>query len=244
MVPRPRRAIRAAVLLAAALLSACDELPSGPQVWTREAVGRRWVAVAEPAGLPSARSWVGWADPVAADSVRGLLAAAIRDRRSGHIELALAAEQAAAEVGAAHLARTPDAVTVLSAAAAVDRWLELAAEPASSGLYPELAHDRDAVAALRESARVSLAAGQTADACLTLTRAGGVARRWTPTAVAAAAVVQAELSIAADPTPSTDLLRARRLLRGARDGMASGDQARALQRALYALQLIEHDRGR
>jgi hypothetical protein len=244
MHPRPRRARLTAAFLSATLCAACDDLPSGPQVWTREAAGRQWVALSEPVGLPAARTWLTWTTPAAADSVRGLLAAAVRERRAGRIEVGLAEEQAAAELAAASLARSPDAPGVLLPLAAVESWAERAADPSASGRFPELARDRGAVLQMSAAARGALAAGDTAAACVALTRAAGIARRWTPMSVAVAAVVQAELAIAADPHPSPDLLRARQLLRGARMGVAAGDHARALQRALYALQLIEHARRR
>jgi len=240
MPQRPSRVTLAALLLAAAVTSACEDLPAGPQVWTREAVGRRWVAVGEPVGLPSARGWVGWS--ASADSVRALMSAAGRERGAGRLELALAGEDAAAEL-AARTARQVPATAVLSGLAAVDSWAERASVPAEDG-FAELAHDVEGVRSLADAARASLAAGDTTAACVQMTRAANLARRWTPMSVATRAVVQAELAIALDPDPSPELQRARRLLRGAREGVAAGDHARALQRALYALQLIEHERGR
>jgi hypothetical protein len=114
-----RRGLPAAALALLLASTACDDLPSGPQVWTRDAVGRRWVAIAEPVGMPSARSWAPWDPALTQDSARGLLLAAARERRSGRIEVALAAEQEAAELAAAGLARTPAATAVLSPLAAL-----------------------------------------------------------------------------------------------------------------------------
>lgn len=240
----PRRALCAAALLSAALTAACEDLPSGPQVWTREAAGRTWVAVAEPAGMASARGWMTWAAPAVQDSLRTLLAASARERRAGRLEVGLALEERAAELAVSSLVRTPDPVSTLAALAAVESWMERASGPVSTGRFPELGREAAAVRGLTDAARASLAAGDTAAACAHLTRASGMARRWTPIAVAARAVAEAEASIAADPDPSPDLVRARRLLRGAREGVAAGDHARGLQRAMYALQLIEHARGR
>jgi hypothetical protein len=241
MLPSPRRGPFAALLLAAALTAACEDLPTGPQVWTRDAAGRRWVAVAEPVGLPSARGWLAWT--ASGDSVRGLLSLAARERRAGRLENALSGEAEAAELAARTLGEVPTGV-VLSGLASVDSWVERAAEPAESGTFAELQQDLEAVRALADESRAALATGDRSTACLQMTRAANLARQWTPMAVAARAVVQAELAISRDPDPSAELLRARRLLRGAREGVASGDHARALQRALYALQIIEHEGGR
>ncbi len=234
-------ALRAA--LACAALGACADVPSAPESFVREAGGATWVAVVEPAGLPTARTWLASlpAHVPAGDAARATLAEAARVRRTGAMESSLALEDRAAREAAAALPQAPEARVVLSALAAADEWADRASVRTAGGRFPELARAEAAVREGSVRARALLAAGDTLAAVREIAVAAEAARSWTPVAVALRVVRDAEARIDATPNPSAGLVRARRLLRGAREGIAIGDHARALQRAMYALQLIEQE---
>ncbi len=244
MPPFSRRvlaALQAAVACAA--LGACADVPSAPESFVREAGGATWVAVVEPAGLPTARTWLS-AFPghtPAGDAARATLAEAARVRRTGSLEGFLALEDRAAREAAAALPRAPEARVVLSALAAADEWVERASVRTAGGRFPELARAESSVREGSVRARSLLAAGDTLAAVREIALAAESARSWTPVSVALRVVRDAEARIDATPNPSAGLVRARRLLRGAREGIAIGDHSRALQRAMYALQLIEQE---
>ena len=238
---RSRSALRALyAALACAALGACADAPSAPESFVREAGGATWVAVVEPAGLPSARTWLagGGAE---GDAARATLAEAARVRRTGAIEASLALENRAAREAAAALTRAPDAQVVLSALAAADEWVQRSSVRTAGARFPDLARAEAGVRELAARSRSLFAAGDTLGAVRELTRAAEWARSWAPMSVALRVVRDAEARIDATPNPSAGLVRARRLLRGAREGIAIGDHARALQRAMYALQLIEQE---
>ena len=241
---RFRRPVRGlAGTLSCAALCACSDLPSAPESFVREAGGSTWVAVVEPAGLPNARTWLSSVPGNAprALAARATLAEAARVKKTGEVEGSLALEERAAREAVAALPRAPEARLVLASLAAVDEWADRAALRTQKGGFPELARAERDVREESGRARSLLAAGDTLSAVRTLTAASETARGWAPVAVALRVVRDAEARIDATPSPSANLVRARHLLRGAREGVAMGDQMRALQRAMYALQLIEQE---
>ena len=245
--PMPLRSLRAlgalSATLACAALGACADVPSAPESFVREAGGATWVAVVEPAGLPTARTWLSALPGHApeGEAARATLSEAARVRRTGAMEGFLALEDRAAREAAAALPRAPEARMVLSALAAADEWVDRASVRTAGGRFPELARAELGVREAAARARSSLAAGDTLAAVREVAGAAEVARAWAPVSVALRVVRDAEGRIDATPNPSAGLVRARRLLRGAREGIAIGDHARALQRAMYALQLIEQE---
>ncbi|HKP74596.1 MAG TPA: hypothetical protein VJT67_03590, partial [Longimicrobiaceae bacterium] len=78
-------AIPAALALSAAL-AACGDAPTNPTSFSREAGGRTWVAIAEPAGLPDARTWLPYLPPDASAQVRAMVGEARAMRRDGKLE--------------------------------------------------------------------------------------------------------------------------------------------------------------
>ena len=241
-ISHPLSRVLAALLCAAA--SACADLPSAPESFVREAGGATWVAVVEPAGLPTARTWLA-ALPSGAPQgagARATLAEASLVLKTGNVEGSMLLEDRAAREIAASLPAAPDARTVLVALAAAEQLADRAALRTASGRFPELARSEQSVRAGNERARSLLAAGDTLAAVAEIVRAAQTARRWSPMSVALRAVRDAERRIDSTPNPSANLVRARHLLRGAREGVALGDHMRALQRATYALQLIEQER--
>lgn len=225
----------------ACLAAACTDLPTGPDSFVHQAGGSVWVAVSVPAGLPDARSWSPYLVPgsEAALVLEELRVAAGRARRTGALERAAALEAEAARTAAASVASSPPAVELLGALAALDAWGERAAVRLQAGIYPDLDVAAARVRVLRDAARASLQRGDSLQAVVELTDGAEVARSFAPQAVALRLAGEAQRRIEADPDPSENLKRARRLLLTAREAMATGDQTRAMKRAWYALQLIE-----
>jgi len=241
---RFRPSLRALAAALACAASACADLPTAPESFVREAGGSAWVAVVEPAGFPTARTWLGSLPGGAPEgaAARATLADASRVRKTGEIESALLLEERAAREAAAAL-RHPDARLLLVALAAADEWVERAAPRTAGGRFPELARAELGMREGSARARNRMAAGDTAGAVREIVALAETARAWAPLAVALRAVRDAERRIDSTPNPSANLLRARHLLRGAREGVAMGEPMRALQRATYALQLIEQEGG-
>jgi hypothetical protein len=239
---RPLRslAIPAALALSAAL-AACGDAPTTPTSFAREAGGRTWVAVAEPAGLPEARTWLPYLSPDAAGRVRAMVADARTARRAGKLEEALQAEAQARMAAATLVTAPPSAGRLRAGIAALEEWEARAAERRASASYPGLDSLAAVVAERRAAAQAALAAGDARGAALRLAEGAEAARAASPTVVALRLVADAERRIDGDPAPSAELRRARLLLRLSREAMATGDQTRAMKRAWYALQLIDAD---
>jgi hypothetical protein len=235
-----------ALALCLGALTACSDLPSAPQSFVREAGGATWVAVVEPGALPTARTWLATlpGDGPEGAEARATLADAARVRKEGHAEAALALEERAALEAAGALPRAPEPRLILVALAGLDEWAGRAALRTSDGDFPELRRSEREVRDGTARARSLMAAGDTLGAVRAIAVATGTARRWSPVSVALRVVRDAERRIDSTRNPSANLVRARHLLRGAREGLAIGDEMKALQRAMYALQLIEQEGGR
>lgn len=237
----PLAAIAAAVLA----LAACGDAPTLPTSFAQQAGGRTWVAVAEPAGMPDARTWLPFLTRPDAQRIRGMLADAGRLRRGGDLEAGLDAESAARVEAARALAADPPQPSLVAALSALREWETRASDRLRAGQYPALDSAMAAVATRRAEAEAALAQGDRRGAAAIVAEAGEMARDWSPVRVALRLVESAEARIDADPAPSPDLRRARLLLRTAREAMATGDQTRAMKRAWYAQQIIDaHDAGR
>jgi len=233
---------RHVVLVAALALAACDDAGTGPTSYVQEVSGGAWVAVAEPPGMARPDTWLAWlpAQGPAAGNVRQLREAASRARRAGRIEESAALEDEALLLAAGSLARSPDALRLLGPLAALDAWTERARGRLETGRYPELAAAVATVVAEAESARGAMAAGDSIAAAGHLARGTVAARRQSPLGVGLRMLAAVEARLGPPRAQeSADLRRARRLLAGAREGLATGDSMRALRRAVYALQLLE-----
>ncbi len=226
-------------------MSACDAGPTAPTSFVHRVDGETWVAVAEPAGLPDAATWLPYlraGDPPAM-RFRELRREAGRARGAADPARAAALEAEAARVAAEGIAVPPDAETVLRAIAALDGWLARAEGRLEGGGFPALDGAVAGVAALRREAAAALARNDVPGAAVLVTRAAAEVREWSPRGVGMRLIALAESRIASDATPSQDLRRARRLLRTAREALATGDDTRALKRALYALQIADAELG-
>jgi hypothetical protein len=227
---------------AALALAACDDSPTGPTSYAHVADGRTWVAVAEPAGLAAVESWLPYvgAGP-AAERVRVLRAEAVAARSAGRVEDARALEAEAFAAAGAALERTPGSDVLRPALAALDAWTMRAAGRLDVDPDAGLAEAAAEVGDLHRAAQASLARGDTAAAVAEITRASSLAREWSPVSVGLRLLARAEDRLDAGGASGETALRARRLLAGAREGLATGDSVRAVRRALYALQLLEAD---
>lgn len=235
--------LRSRLLLALApllALAACQDGPTGPGSYVQSAGGTEWVAVAEPVGMARAATWLRYAAPgsPAREGVRGLHAAAGRARAAGRMEEALAMEDQALLLAAASVSRAPDPRRVLEPLAALDAWTDRARERMEHGRYPALDSAAASVAARADSARAALSARDTAAAVRLIARGTVAARGQGPMAVGLRLLASAEARLAAGGAGQNGA-RARRLLAGAREGLAGGDSIRALRRAVYALQLLD-----
>ena len=173
---RARLLVLAAVLAAAA----CEDAGTAPTSYVQAVAGGTWVAVAEPAGMARAETWLPWlaAGGPAAAQVRQLRDAAGRARGAGRVEEAIALEDDALRLAAGSLARSPDAVRgVLVPLAALDAWTERARTRLETGRYPQLDAAAAAVSAEAAAARRALAAGDTMTAVVHLANGTLAARR-------------------------------------------------------------------
>jgi hypothetical protein len=232
----------AAPFFCCAAAAACGDSATLPTSFARAAGGVTWVAVREPAGLPDVRSWLPYLAPEDAAYVHQVQDQADAARGAGRLDAALAMDAEARVTAAARLAADPPPARIRTALGALTEWEARADERLRAGSYPALRTVASVVAARRADAEAALARDEPRIAVVRLAEGAEAARNASPLAVALKLVEQAELRIDADPSPSVDLRRARLLLRLSREAMATGDQTRAMKRALYALQLIDaHD---
>ncbi|HEU4560997.1 MAG TPA: hypothetical protein VFS20_24305 [Longimicrobium sp.] len=230
--------------LAAAFFAACGDAPTLPTSFAQEAGGRTWVAVTEPAGMPDARTWLPYLAPQDARRIRAVMADAGKTRRNGQLEAGLEQEAQARVDAARALAHDPPAARVMGALASLREWETRAAARQRAGSYPGLDSVVTSVAARRTEAEAALERGELRTAAVLLAEAGEVARTYSPVRVALRLLQRAEQRVDTDPNPTPDMRRARRMLRGAREAMATGDQMRAMKRAWYAQQILDaHDSG-
>lgn len=243
-----RRSLSHARLLAlAAVLStaACDDAGTAPTSYVQAVAGGAWVAVAEPQGMARSDTWLPWlaADGPAAAQVRQLRDAAGRARGAGRVEESMSLEDDALRLAAGSLARSPDPVRgVLVPLAALDAWNDRARARLETGRYPQLATASAAVAAEAASARRALAAGDTLEAVVHLANGTLAARHQSTLGVGLRLLAAVEARLGPPKNmDSTNLKRARHLLAGAREALATGDSMRAMRRAVYALQLLDQE---
>ena len=224
-------------LVALLALAACEDAPTGPSSYAQVLGGTAWVAVAEPPGMAGADTWLPYAAPAAAAEARELRAAAARARRGGRIREAVELEGRAL-LAAADVERAPLPERVLGPLAALDAWVARSSERLAAEPHPYLEASAAAVSARADSARASLAVGDTAAAVLHLAHGTVDAREHGPMAVGARLLASLEVRLEGAPALASTQ-RARRLLAGAREGLATGDTVRALRRVVYAHQLLD-----
>jgi hypothetical protein len=229
-----------------ALVAACADAPTAPRSYVQEADGAVWVAIVEPAGMPDVRTWLPCvpAGSEALARVNALRDEAARERRAGRLERALEMEGEASLLAAGSIAWSPPAPVVLGMLDALESWSRRAAERTETGLFPELQAAAARVSTHRDAARALLARGDTNAAAVELERSAQAAREYAPSAVGLRLIARLEERIARETLPTPNLKRAKMLLGTSREALASGDPARAVRRALYALQLVEGESRR
>jgi hypothetical protein len=242
MMPPPSRRTRRTILLAACALAlaGCEDAPTASSAHVQSAGGKLWVAVSPPRPLPDARTWLpALGKGEAAGRVEALRDRARRLRSRVELEEAVRTEEEAARLAASSLGRAPSARVVREALGAVDAWTGAAERTLLAAPSPELAQGVLGVRREREAAGRALARGDTLAAVGHLATAAGVARGWSPHAVALRVYARAESRVRRAGLSRPDSLRAERLLRHARQAVLTGDSGRAFRRATYALQLLD-----
>ncbi|HEU0013726.1 MAG TPA: hypothetical protein VFQ45_08585, partial [Longimicrobium sp.] len=151
---------------------------------------------------------------------------------------ALVIEADAMRLAAASLERAPEPRRVLGALAAVDAWTDRARARLEAGSYPALDSAAAEVSAFSASARAALARGDTLAAVGEISRASLRAREQAPLAVGLRLLAAAETRVRG-VGKGADADRIRKLIGGAREGLAMGDSIRALRRVLYAVQMLD-----
>jgi len=241
-VPSGHRGRLLASAALVALLAACKDAPTAPQALQVIAAGRDWIAIAAPTDLPTTSTWVpfllkrGDAGRAVVGQVKALERQAERSRKEGEFALAGALRREASELAVSSLDAAPSADVVLESAGGLDRWLQ-SVDAVGLGRSQLVAATVDSVRAGRAAAREALAAGDTLAAVRHIVAASEQIRLWSPPEIAWRALQRAEAAVAAMPDGGADRVRARRLVQGSRLELRTGDPLRALERALYALQL-------
>lgn len=250
-MPRPLRTVAALGLcLALALLGGCDDAPTMPDAIQRLAGGEEWAAMSAPQELPRLETWLpylsrtGEQGRLAQRRVRELERLAQVARREGRLATAGELRREAERVAVLALERNPEAAVLQQALHSIDFWCERVRAGVDLTAAPELAASHEQVMTGRALAAERLAAGDTTGAVLEIAALSERIREHTPEAVALRVLRAAEqrLGPAAPDGGTLDAAAAARalhLLGNARQELVSGDPRRALQRALYALQIIE-----
>jgi hypothetical protein len=238
----PRRRIGLSLCASAlALLAGCKDAPTGPDALRLAAGGREWLAISAPTDLPTSGTWTpflmrqGEGGKELVGVVRSMEKAAEREQLDGHFARATSLRREAASLAVSSLRTPPSADVLLESAGAVDRWIGRVEEV---GLEKVLVGATvDSVRARRTAAASALEAGDTLGAVRELMAASERIRRWSPFEIAARALARAESGVAAMEEKGPARNRARHLAMSARQELRRGDPLRALERALYAIQI-------
>ena len=236
---RPRFFCLAIAFLA---LSACTDLPTGSESFQLEADGTLWTAIQPPPNLPTAVSWLTFSTeqsggPLGAE-VEALEAEAMRAGALGDTEREERLREEAARLAIDGMETQPGPGVFLTGMASLESWeRNVGEQQAVIAGVPELAEALAAVERERTAAGESLRAGDRAAAALHLTRAADRVRAWGPQQVVLRALTRVEEQLAQSERSPVQMERTRHLLQSAREELIVGDPLRAVQRALYALQL-------
>jgi hypothetical protein len=239
----PRCATTVALVSLALVQGACADLPTGPDSFQLEADGELWTAVVPPADLPSASTWLAFAAPSspesadAASEVAALQASAVRAMTRGELERAeeLAARATLRAIDAMQLRPGPG--VFLAGIGSLQGWERRVREGVDLTRAPALAATLAEVGAEREAVDAALRAGDQRAAAIHLTRAAELVRAWSPQGVALRVLGRVDAHLAAASRSPGEAERAAHLVQSAREELLSGEPLRAVQRALYALQL-------
>ena len=230
-------------LAAAGFGGACADLPTGADSFRLEADGQIWTAVMPPEDLPDASTWLAYSAPdspaasAARDEVASLQSQATRARAAGNLELANEFLTEAAGRAVAAMEVSPEKDVLLRGGASLEAWERRAREEIERVAIPGLAEAVDAVELDRQRMEAALAGGDDRLAALLLTVAAERIRDWSPQGVALRVLGRVESHLAAAARSPEERERATHLMQSARYELIDGNSLRAMQRALYALQL-------
>jgi hypothetical protein len=238
--PRSRRLPLA--LLSLGLAAACTDLPTGADAFQLEADGQVWVAVVPPADLPDAASWLEYspegADPFGLrQEVAALQAEARRARVVGDPERADQLLGEAMHLAVDAMTADPDVEVFRRGTQALASWRRSVQAGVELERTPALRATVEAVARDAEAVDAAVGEGDFRRAATRLTEAGERVRRWSPDGVALQVLERVEAHLAAAARSPQEMERTAHLMTGAREELVGGDPLRAMQRALYALQL-------
>jgi hypothetical protein len=242
---RPARVLLLRLCAAGTLLLAgCEDAPTGPRVLQQEAGGERWIAMTPPLDLPGLESWVSRLGPRTPESraalqrVRELGREAEQARADGRLARAADLQREATRIAVLSLRSPPPPHAVASSLSAVDLWLDRVRSQIPLERYGAMEASYQAAVEARALAAARLADGDTLGALHHLAAAAEHVRDQAPEAVALRVLAEAERRLPAGEPPP-ELTRAVHLIGNARQELIRGSPARALQRALYALQILE-----
>ena len=219
----------------------CADAPTFPAALQWLADGEEWVAVLPPEGLPQAADWARFASeeqgPALAQRLASMETAVALALSHGDVAGAARLRSEAALLLGGAIRRAPDAAILRDGAAAIDLWGSRVRETVRVEEAPALVAAMDTIAAARSRAALALERGDSIGAALALLDAGQRIRSWSPMAVAMRLVERADDRVGALPDDAIGATRARHLLLSSRQALRAGDPMRAMQRAIYALQL-------
>lgn len=216
-----------------------------PRALQQLAGGEEWVAVTVPERLPQLQTWLPYLRPRTEEEratlrrVRELEAGALRARQEGRVLETRLLNREATRLAVVSLTEPPEPRVIEDGIAAVDVWVERVRRDTDLSHLRGLAAAHDSVRTARRRIGLALASGDTTSAVLYLAEATEIIQEQAPSAVALRVIARAQERLRARGQQGQDVSRAIHLLSAARQELLAGDAARALQRALYALQLAD-----
>ncbi|CAN5678580.1 hypothetical protein BH23GEM6_BH23GEM6_10840 [soil metagenome] len=216
-----------------------------PEAVHRLAGGEEWAAIAAPRELPQLETWLPYLSRgteqgrAAYQSVRELERLALQARRAGNLQESALLRNQAEQLTVASLERNPEPAVLQNALYSIDFWIGRVPSSIPLERNSSIAAALNEVTASRVAAAAMLERGDTAAALLEIMSASERIRQHTPEAVAIRVLANAESRIAPEMIGHAAAARALHLLGSARQELISGDPVRALNRALYALQIME-----
>lgn len=241
-VPPARRVAVTAIALLA--IGGCRDAPTMPEAVQQIAGGEAWMAIPEPASLPSLDDLI----PYVTDRSRAtpllprlhaLTAAAREARVDGRLEQAADLDREAVHLAVASMERSPEPTLLFESLHALGEWSDRVELGVDLSVYPEIASSLRVVRRSSDAALDALERGDTAVAVLSIMQGAEAVRAHSPTTVALRVLARAETRLREFEGGVAPVDRAIHLVRSARRELIAGDPSRALRRALYALQLID-----
>ena len=241
-MPSARRVAATAVALLA--IGGCRDAPTMPEAVQQIAGGQAWMAIPEPASLPSLDDLIPYvADrpdtPPVLPRLRALTLAAREARVDGRLERAADLDREALHLVVASMERSPEPTLLFESLHALGEWSDRVELGVDLSVYPGIASSLRVVRRSSDAALEAMERGDTAVAVLRIMQGAEAVRAHSPETVALRVLARAEARLRAYEGGAGPVERAIHLVRSARRELVAGDPSRALRRALYALQLID-----